>query len=1215
MLIVEDSSLLRALGSDVVLGGGFAFVTQSIFRRPAMAWVRSMLAAPDGTIDPKVVSLLRPGGAVLPGARVQSRLPCSLDMATVVSDRAHYRMGIDTVHLLAVNPRAPRHQRQLFIKRNQRSFAERIVQLDRCGMSSIQLLDLPAGDYSVALRGGNEHRFLVSEYRLMPLSARCVEQRIEKGLLQLSFVAEQFGRSAMAEIRVRLMNRSQHLGEQVVCPDELGYLHLAFPVSEPGPYAAELQLGDAAAAPLRILLPALEKVPQEPVLLSRMGRSIVAFCDDELGTDSVRGLRLQECGEQPSPIAVARVAGSQVDLTAQVDLVSLKVVVVDPRVPQPSADAADPRTVAHPSVTSPLYRQGEEQFRSGNYERALAIFEQERGKGQSHPNYAYFVACCHALRGDTEAAFDALADALRAGWLDFSHLSDDGDLAALHGLPRFEMLKAGGVREVDCPYLEKGEDLSIEVPSPIALLAVAAYVADEPWEGWLVAINPSSLDVQLEVPERAIPGTTIEIEVKAATGTSGYLVVRDKRVEATDALATKLAQQLADWAKAAPTGLRHGIQGERLKDRFMADTLGPHGPTSHRAGPSVAPPGDVAQSPSPPAVAPGTGRNRTNPEITPSPLAAGGFSARTPMLSSGAGVVFAGWVKMSDGCARVAVELPPPLADYEVSVFCLNGFDWGQVRKSFKAQHDPFAELNVPRFVHPADVAVATARIHTSRPAGVEIRCNDEPVPLYFGPGERNHVDGSSTLVFEATPGHYRVEVASEGSEAFVHEFQLDPPGVERRRVEGLRMTLRGHTPVVAPAGPDTFRPVVGYEEVLLPLVQRLCSVAERGCEPTVARLLGGLVLHGLSEDRRQRSRAEAIVAATARELSELWAPGRGFRSHRHSAQLLQPSWGCRIVRFVRHILTMDPIPVWRAIFGRLHELAQASAQHYGMPWQPVLPSDTIASCEDAYYVYCFNQEALHCQRALALVEHHAGEHWPGPPDEFLAGRQGEVVEAAFAAATMLRAGDDNHSRIVALANRACQRLWLDDGPSSTVEAAAAVALLLELRRSSSLKPCELAANGRVDGFSEGASLAVLPHQVSELELSLGHFEELHDWSSLGGSVEMHVRLEQEGEALARCGLGQIVTLRAHLLAGFRFGDQLLVSLPHALAPALGRQGGTVLRCDFEGHAELAVPLITKARTIDIEGTLRPQRFSVCMHNRYDERRRSKPTWLRLGVG
>src|SRR4029079_4889459 len=90
------------------------------------------------------------------------------------------------------------------------------------------------------------------------------------------------------------------------------------------------------------------------------------------------------------------------------------------------------------------YRRGEALFQEGKIVEARSAFEAALAEqAKPHPNYAYFIACCHARTGDLALAVASLEAAIRHGWSDFAFLHGDVDLAALFGTPAFEALFQG----------------------------------------------------------------------------------------------------------------------------------------------------------------------------------------------------------------------------------------------------------------------------------------------------------------------------------------------------------------------------------------------------------------------------------------------------------------------------------------------------------------------------------------------------------------------------------------------------------------------------------------------------------------------------------------------------------------------------------------------------------------------------------------------------
>lgn len=87
-------------------------------------------------------------------------------------------------------------------------------------------------------------------------------------------------------------------------------------------------------------------------------------------------------------------------------------------------------------------------LRDGHVERAMEAFTRgEREFGRAYPSFAYNLACCQAVRGETRRALGSLKRALNQGYNNWGNLDADPDLASLRDLGEFKMLHARFVPE------------------------------------------------------------------------------------------------------------------------------------------------------------------------------------------------------------------------------------------------------------------------------------------------------------------------------------------------------------------------------------------------------------------------------------------------------------------------------------------------------------------------------------------------------------------------------------------------------------------------------------------------------------------------------------------------------------------------------------------------------------------------------------------------
>jgi hypothetical protein len=87
-------------------------------------------------------------------------------------------------------------------------------------------------------------------------------------------------------------------------------------------------------------------------------------------------------------------------------------------------------------------------LREGNIERAMEAFARgEREFRCAYPSFAFNLACCHSMRGETKRALSSLKRALVQGYSNWSNLDADPDLASLRELEEFKRLHARFVPE------------------------------------------------------------------------------------------------------------------------------------------------------------------------------------------------------------------------------------------------------------------------------------------------------------------------------------------------------------------------------------------------------------------------------------------------------------------------------------------------------------------------------------------------------------------------------------------------------------------------------------------------------------------------------------------------------------------------------------------------------------------------------------------------
>jgi hypothetical protein len=107
--------------------------------------------------------------------------------------------------------------------------------------------------------------------------------------------------------------------------------------------------------------------------------------------------------------------------------------------------------------------------------------------------------------------------------------------------------------EVRRAALAAREAIEVEVPGPLALVAIGALVGGRPWEGWAAVVRPEGLAPRIRVPERCDPGAEVTVEVETGVPEADvYLVVKDARLLSPDTPVSRLAGQIKATVEELP---------------------------------------------------------------------------------------------------------------------------------------------------------------------------------------------------------------------------------------------------------------------------------------------------------------------------------------------------------------------------------------------------------------------------------------------------------------------------------------------------------------------------------------------------------------------------------------------------------------------------------------------------------------------------------------
>ncbi len=1223
---VTDASLARQCGNQIILGNAFAFVGPQAFDNPALRWIKNLLGG-DARPEPRVVSLLGPEPTALPGATVDPTELPALSLAVATSDKALYREGRDTVNLLVADPLCPGGTVTLDLLLDGASFTRRRLGLDHNGVGTAMLGDLPAGGYEVAVStaAADDPRcsFTVAEYRLAPLTATMAHRSLDGSELTFGLRLEAFAVPINGEVDLELTERGARLTRWRAAAAD-GLVQSRCTLEGEGPHALNVQLVDDPSRTATVPIVGSRKAERTLTTFCTLGYEVSGSLLPADGSREVRGVHLVEGAVRTSPLVVERVDTRRLRVEARTAVRAARAVVLDPAAPAARPGALDPGAADHPSKEDERYRKGEGLFKDKRFEESLDAFRRGRGEQENpHPFYAYYEACCLAGMGRKGEAVAALDQAVRDGWRDFEHLSGDEDLANLRGEDGFAALLGRGRREVELGDLAAGATVELDVPGPLSVVALGAYVGDAPWEGWTATLAPAGPPPLVQVDSLCEPGAPATLKVLCeAPDATVHLLVKDARLQTADTPASRLAGQLKGHVEQAGERLDVWHPDQKLSDQPLFETM--TGCMPPVAGGAVefgadedfdmmvraceAPPMDMPLPPPsmpmrPPSM-PLPSPSMPPPPRAAMPLAAAPMmSAPEPEMAPPAGppggpyrepaaqpepaqivdepeVLFAGLVPVKGGAGELTLDLPDAFTDYTVDAFCASpGLDWATASASFSAQKQPFAALDLPAFVHPLDTAEGRLQIGgEGGKLSVSVTRDGQPLALTRDGqplSDDRTVDGpGATLRFDAVPGDYEAhvfEVGGEGSDRSAG--RVEEPGALRSRAKALQLLQPGQRLLLADIdGAMTLRVMPGLNRPFTALVQATGDYSHACCEQTAAKILAALALLIMARDAASKARALAIILAGIKRERRMWLRGRGFKMYPHSSDSPDGYLGPLAARYLQQLALAPRDGELGRAAGQALEMAADACGAYGIPWPPSRPR----TCQEAYALARFGQGAGAV--AAASVKARLSDGLLPSAPSGMPGAVGMRAEGAYAAACMLRAGPAELGQALALANMVVRDLGSTGRLYSTVDSTAAIALMTELRAAGVVSEGgagTVKVNGQQMPLAQAAGLLEPVQEVEAVDgVAAVEVTRLTEdrWEDYAAGVSLRVALERDGKPRRTFRPGDPLDLHVTIEGGYKAGDLLWVCLPDCLSRVLG--GGQVKRfsVDFAEQSELRVP-------------------------------------------
>jgi hypothetical protein len=1258
---VTNAKMLEELGSRARLGKLFAFFDEPLFANDGpLNWVQSFGAR---TAGPKIVSLLDLAGSRLPGARHEP-LSLQLDLGVLVTDRDLYREGVDTVKLTTLDPLSPSMSRRLVLKLDGTEYRRIPVRLNMHGLATVPLSGLPVGRYSARFEQSESEpiSFTVAEYRLAALVATLEDRSFKEDKLHFTLALNSFGHPVEGEVMLELVaqgKRSEHA--TLICSE--GRVSGTFPLKGEGPFSLNVQMVSELSKTATIPISGSRASERTATLFGRLGTEIVGSLLPASSSETdVRGLYLREAGMTNSPFTLERVDSLKAKITARTDAQSLTVVVADPTVVN-----REKRSTPDAAPSSACYRAGKEHYREGHFSAAIQQFEQGRDE-QDRPNchYAYEIACCYARLGRNHEALAWLRRTIAEGWNRFAQIQNDPSFETLRTEPGFTLLSEGGRREVVFGEVKAGQELEIDVPSPLALVAVGAYLNGKPFEGWSFLVPPPEVEAELKVPESAEPGSQLEIEVRTNRPSGVYLVVKDERLQSSDTPVNRLAGCLKTCVEQAQEAFKPGqclttfaeLSAPAIHDDIFRDSVFsevPYGDDSttdslfDQAPPARRDSSFWLQSSSgqdpvrrrgliPREGAPvqqmraaplylgsgagGANRNRPILEaVSAEPVseAEGLFDEDFSFCLEAGEDLFGGpeFIRKSVAAApTVALKpaaAPPPTTQEDPEILYAGILETRDGRVVVKVDLPD----NFGQFVVQATVLCGKDWSHRS--ASCQVKADPYisiEVPPFIHPLDR--VRGRLLI----SPGA-KVELYLDDEPQQLNDDNsfLIKPGLYRATVTSAEGQQRSQTRRVNE--PGRLKRIV--QSVQLLQEGQTLSLAD---DPSIQslRVLPGLekpfqVLvketanygHLCCEQTAAKMVSAALMVLSGNDDGEaIFVAG----CHRMQSMLLPSGgfsmypqrggldtyWGPKAVYYLLGLAGMEGRKEFSEAMSEALQRSLKMARDSRQVYRITWPAERINDCQSAYW----SLRQAGDPKATDFVNRFLAEKL-----DKVSGKVEFRAQACYAAATLLLSKTRTETALE-LTNKVMEQL--EDGRLySTYDSVAAIILMNELRRAGigAGVGATIEIDGRTYNLEEALKMERIEQICCKEKLCMVSVTRLveESWESFDATVPLRLSLQKDGRAGSSFQAGDALDLKVQLEEGYQTGDLVWVCLPDCLSRLVG--GGQVKRfsVDFEGLNEVTIPLAATGVTGEDS-----QHFAVCVRNMFEEERIGSPGLLKVRI-
>lgn len=817
--------------------------------------------------------------------------------------------------------------------------------------------------------------------------------------------------------------------------------------------------------------------------------------------------------------------------------------------------------------------------------------------------------------------------------------------------------ETGISKEYKPKKVNKGESFRIKLNFPWQVVYLGAWLGKgkekRAWEGCLMPLRPSSLSLNLNLPEKAKPGETVDIELETGLDREipVALLIKDQRLITTSdpqtGLARSIKQGMVDyqpWLDLDEVHERPYIHVPMIEEvRAGVSFRGTRGWTSASKDLVMsATTSTVVKSLKLTTVAAVKEVFVPQVEFAEDSLPQVDLLEEPKVLEEPeeireeeAEIVFYEIIKVK-GKKRVPISMSQVMSNYTVEAFALDQVqgDWVQKETSILVTKDVYGKMELPPFVHPDDFIFKEIEVSCkNRLFSIELYRDGNPVLIYLDnelikAGEWIAKD-KAKISFQVLPGTYQLIVKDAiTEEKDVSEQKVDELGKLTYKVIHRQFPEKGD--LISTNGLSNLRVEPGLKNVLEEIAEAVELYGYECCVQTSAKLIGGvidyLMCNGGNGNASRQSRALAIALACLKR-EESMETLEGLRLYPEQKGLADPDWARHAVQNLCSLRMLaktgngfskeitEIIERGAALGERMAELKK-----YGVNLRPKkasTPFEALCILSNGASPQERNQ-AIHF--LISQIKEEDGRVFvPGEGDLF----DNDIARRTATARTaegLILGGETQKALKLANSLFAEMNTSPEPSPFTPTDKAEAVALLRMFQEKGIAGgKARIKINGKEISFEE--ALALETGSIQSIEVLEGvacvryEKEITEDWAAVKSTIPIEVYIAENGRKIDSVRVGQSgIELIVRLKEGYFQGALACLLFAPSLTPVKG--GGQVLRreLDFAGEDQLRVPLTGLSPTLDEVGSPSFHHFAVLVRNMFEEKEVGSTGFLTVRV-